>query len=88
MRLVTFATGVSTALGIVEGEQVIVPDSNAGGWTSVAELIAAGPDALARLKRDLPSLRDRRRLDTLKLLAPIPRPAGIPQGRRRGGVRG
>ncbi len=74
MRLATIDTGVSTGLGIVDGEHVIVPNSGAGGWASVAELIAAGPDALARLKRDLPSLRDRRRLDSLKLLAPIPRP--------------
>lgn len=75
MRLITFATGVSTGLGIVEDEQVIVPDPKEGGWCSIAELIDAGPEALSRLKRSLPSLRgSRRRLDSLKLLAPIPRP--------------
>ncbi len=74
MRLITFDTGVSTGLGIVEGELVIVPDPEEGRWTSVAELIDAGPGALARLKRELPGLRGSRRLDSLKLLAPIPRP--------------
>ncbi|OGI37485.1 MAG: 5-carboxymethyl-2-hydroxymuconate isomerase [Candidatus Muproteobacteria bacterium RBG_16_62_13] len=74
MQLVTFDAGGTTGLGIVENDSVLVSDPGNSGWASVAELIAAGPDALARLKRDLPNLRDRRRLDALKLLAPIPRP--------------
>jgi len=75
MRLVTYLADNKTRLGIVEDEQVFELDPISAPWTSVAELIEAGPAAWERLRHGLPSMRTNSRpLESLTLLAPIPRP--------------
>jgi 2-keto-4-pentenoate hydratase/2-oxohepta-3-ene-1,7-dioic acid hydratase in catechol pathway len=75
MQLVTFQVDGRPRLGLLDGNVVIVPPT---GWPeSMLGLIEAGPDAWQRLRATAPRLAasgTRLALDSLELLAPIPRP--------------
>lgn len=77
MHLVTFRDHNRSALGLVDNQDVLTL-APADGWpTSLLDLIETGPDAWQRLKATIPALArsaTRRPLDSVGLLAPIPRP--------------
>ena len=77
MRLATFDAGRGPRVGIVTPDETLVPvaETIPDAPSSMIELIAAGDPLHARL-RDLASRsRGGAKISTVKLLAPIPRPA-------------
>ncbi|HEY1015823.1 MAG TPA: fumarylacetoacetate hydrolase family protein, partial [Herpetosiphonaceae bacterium] len=73
MRFVTIQTAAGPRAGLKLDERVVLLDD----YPSMLELIAAGPEALARIEAALPELATRPGVpfDFDRLLAPIPRPA-------------
>jgi len=75
MHLATITHDGHERLGVVDGTDLLLPDS---GWpASMLELIEAGPNAWVRLGATLPALRQsatRIPLAQARLRAPIPRP--------------
>ncbi len=81
MRLITFHNGISTCLGLVEGEQVVdLSMLGQGAYpalpATMTDLIAAGPKVLGEIERLLETAPAdaRQPLANVRLLAPIPRP--------------
>lgn len=78
MRLVMFDRGQGAEAGVLDaGERVLaLADLDAGLPNTLVGLIAAGPDALARLRTEAAAASDPGLpLAGLRLLAPIPQPA-------------
>jgi len=77
MRLVTFIHNDHATLGLMNDRHVL-PLSPADGWPlSLLDLIATGPETLQRLQTAVPTLAraaTRLPLESVRLLAPIPRP--------------
>ena len=77
MQLVTFIHNGQPALGMVNNHDILAL-APAEGWPgSLLDLLEAGPEAWQRLKTAAPELARRaarRPLDSVGLLAPIPRP--------------
>ena len=73
MRLVTFRTNGGSALGAVQGDEVVEVEQP----HAMLALIDAGTEGLARVKAAVESSRSRRHvLADLELLAPLPEPRG------------
>jgi 2-keto-4-pentenoate hydratase/2-oxohepta-3-ene-1,7-dioic acid hydratase in catechol pathway len=70
MKLVTFESAGSVGVGVLEGEEVANLSATDGGPADMVELISWGRDAIADLSRTAPRLMR----DSVRLLAPIPRP--------------
>ena len=87
MRLISCRTAAGETLGVVVGERWLRGRgrSLAGGPRTMAELLAAGPDAPSTARRgvgdDIRGRRDRRcaagSLAEAELLAPVPRPGKV-----------
>jgi 2-keto-4-pentenoate hydratase/2-oxohepta-3-ene-1,7-dioic acid hydratase in catechol pathway len=80
MRLVSYRTGAGDRLGLLEGDQIIpTADLAPRSPGSMAEFLAGGPDALARLHEAIaqaPELAGRS-LGSVELLAPVPHPPKV-----------
>jgi len=77
MRLATFDHHHQPRLGVIDGNDILVPPAEQGWATSMLAIIEAGPDAWAKLNAALPVLRSsaaRVPLAQAHLLAPIPQP--------------
>ncbi len=75
MRLVSYLDGGSQALGVLTGDRIAAATS-LGGPATMAQLLASGPEMLARLRAAPPSGTDVA-LDQVTLLAPVPEPANV-----------
>jgi len=75
MRFVTFEFAGHARPGVLSGND-FVADLSAAGFHSLLDFIEAGPDAHARARQllDAPPASSTHALNTVKLLAPIPRP--------------
>lgn len=74
MRLATCTINGQDHIGIVDGDEVRLPSLN-GPWPNdMLELIAGGPDMLARLAARAPDMPVAAALADVRLQAPIPRP--------------
>jgi 2-keto-4-pentenoate hydratase/2-oxohepta-3-ene-1,7-dioic acid hydratase in catechol pathway len=77
MHLATFDHNHQQRLGVVDGDDMLVPPADQGWPASMLALIEAGPDAWAKLNAALPALRGsatRVPLAQARLHAPIPQP--------------
>lgn len=77
MHLLTFLHNGQPALGVMNGREAMALTTAAGWPGSLPDLIEAGPETWQRLQAAVPTLaRTATRLprETLRLLAPIPRP--------------
>jgi 2-keto-4-pentenoate hydratase/2-oxohepta-3-ene-1,7-dioic acid hydratase in catechol pathway len=75
MRFVTFAAGGATKPGVISDVDAVL-DLSTIGFSSILQLIEAGPDALdkAAAFADQSPASARHKLSDVKLCAPIPRP--------------
>lgn len=75
MKLVTFDDGTGQAIGLILGDEVAVLDARQSAYRSLRALLDAGPEAMATVQSAGLASRDLRPLETLRLRAPLPRPA-------------
>ena len=77
MRLVTFSDGEGTRIGIHDAQSNTIVDMTAGSRLpkDMAGFVALGRNGLQRARRALKTGEKRLSMDSVKLLAPFPRPA-------------
>jgi len=77
MRLVTFSDGEGTRIGIHDAQSNTIVDMTAGSRLpkDMAGFVALGRNGLQRARRALKTGEKRLAMDSVKLLAPFPRPA-------------
>jgi 2-keto-4-pentenoate hydratase/2-oxohepta-3-ene-1,7-dioic acid hydratase in catechol pathway len=77
MRLVTFSDGEGARIGIHDAESNTIVDVTAGSRVpkDMAGFVALGKNGLQRARRALKTGENRLPMDSVKLLAPFPRPA-------------
>lgn len=71
MKFVTYVDNGTEAFG------VLTPDGIAGltgTYASIHQLLEAGPDELASVEKQLPTIQDRTPLNQVQLKSPVPRP--------------
>ena len=73
MKLAAFENGAGAAVGLVEGDRIAPLAHHDGLPGTIEEILALGPDGLARA-RAAARRDEKRRLDEVRLLAPITRP--------------
>ena len=77
MRLVTFSDGEGARIGLHDAESNTIVDVTAGSRLpkDMAGFVALGKNGLQRARRALKTGENRLPMDSVKLLAPFPRPA-------------
>jgi 2-keto-4-pentenoate hydratase/2-oxohepta-3-ene-1,7-dioic acid hydratase in catechol pathway len=75
MRFVTFEVGGQARPGVISGDNTVV-DLSSAGFSSMLNVIESGPEGLAKVTQFAANAAKETQyaLDSVKLLAPIPRP--------------